>query len=205
MAQRTIAHMYDNYQDAQRVVTDLEAAGVPHSDISIVANADAQGRPATGATTAGTTTSASTGGGAGALLGAGVGGGVGLLAGLGALAIPGVGPVVAAGWLVATLAGAGIGAAGGGLVGSLTGAGVSKDEANVYAEGVRGGGSLVTVRADETMAARIEETMQRHSPVDWQQRRSSYGADWAGFDPDAPSRTRADADYDPATTTSRRL
>jgi hypothetical protein len=101
---------------------------------------------------------------------------------IGALAIPGVGPVVAAGWLVATLAGVGVGAASGGLVGSLTGAGVSHDEAHVYAEGVKRGGSLVTVRVEETAAPRVEAIMGQRGSTDWQQRRRSYGAGWKGSD-----------------------
>nr|WP_294524025.1 general stress protein [uncultured Rhodopila sp.] len=177
MTQRTIARLYDSYDHAQQVVTELEAAGVPHRDISLVANENTRNGSSTGHTT-----TAETAGGAGALLGTVAGGGVGLLAGIGALAIPGVGPVVAAGWLVATLTGAGIGAAAGGLVGALTGAGVNKEEAHVYAEGVRGGGSLVTVRVEDADAARAEEIMGRHGAVDWQQRRASYGPDWRGFD-----------------------
>jgi len=193
MAQRTIARMYDSYEEARTVVSELEAAGVPHSDISLVANADAHGRSSSSSAVTGGGTSAAdpadpddtnTGAGAkrGATVGTALGGGLGLLAGIGALAIPGVGPVVAAGWLVATLAGAGIGAASGGLVGSLTGAGVSRDEAHVYAEGVKRGGSLVTVRADDADAARVEGVMARRSTADWQQRRTSYGSDWKGFD-----------------------
>jgi hypothetical protein len=177
MTQRTVARLYDSYEHAKQVVNELEAAGVPHRDISLVANETTQNGSATGRTT-----TAETAGGAGAVLGTVAGGGVGLLAGIGALAIPGVGPVVAAGWLVATVTGAGIGAAAGGLVGALTGAGVSKEEAHVYAEGVRGGGSLVTVRVDDADAARAEEIMGRHGAVDWQQRRASYGPDWRGFD-----------------------
>jgi hypothetical protein len=196
MAQRTIARMYDSYDDAKTVVHELEASGVPHSEISLVANADAHGRASSL-----TDTSAVTGGGAhpldpaarddtdtgaggkrGAVLGGVLGGGAGLLAGIGALAIPGVGPVVAAGWLVATLVGVGVGAASGGLVGSLTGAGVSHDEAHVYAEGVKRGGSLVTVRVDEAEAPRVEAIMAQRSPTDWQQRRSTYGSEWKGFD-----------------------
>src|SRR6185437_13482826 len=110
--------------------------------------------PSSGTSTAertDTESKAASGAGTGATTGAVLGGGAGLLAGLGMLAIPGVGPVVAAGWLVATLAGAGagaaVGAAAGGLVGSLTAAGVPEREAHVYAEGVRRGSSLVTVRA----------------------------------------------------------
>jgi len=239
MAQRTIARMYDSYDHARTVVNELEASGVPHSDISLVANAAAQGgSPTTSATPAATAvgtssaypaepsqTHSGTGGGSGAVLGTALGGGVGLLAGIGALAIPGIGPVVAAGWLIATLTGAGVGAASGGLIGSLTGAGVSRDEAHVYAEGVRGGGSLVTVRTDEANAARVEEVMGRHGPVDWQQRRTAYGADWSGFDetssgkarsyptadapnvaaaPDVPA-PGADGTYAPGTDPGRRL
>jgi len=178
MAQRTITRMYDNYEDARAVVTDLEQAGIPHSDISLVANSDAHGRYA------GTTTgekSTGTGAGTGAVAGGVIGGGAGLLAGIGALAIPGVGPVVAAGWLIATLAGASVGAASGGLVGSLTGAGVSRDEAHVYSEGVKRGGSLVTVRTDETNLARVESVFAGHKTMDWQERRASYGSDWTGL------------------------
>ena len=182
MAQRTIARMYDSYDEAKSVVLALEAGGVPHSEISLVANADAKGRSSvTDATSA--DTHAGTGSGTGAVLGTLLGGGAGLLAGIGSLAIPGVGPVIAAGWLVATLTGAGVGAASGGLLGALTGAGVSNDEANVYAEGVKRGGSLVTVRADEADAPRIEGILAQHTTPDWQQRRTSYGNDWSGFKP----------------------
>jgi len=188
MAQHTLARMYDNFGDAEVIVRDLEAAGIPHGDISLVANADAQGRTTGMSNPSATTTDSTldsgsgTGAAAGALAGTVLGGGAGLLAGIGALAIPGVGPVVAAGWLVAALTGAGIGAASGGLVGSLTGAGVSHDEAHVYAEGVKRGGSLVTVRVDEAQAPRVETIMAQRPSVDWQQRRSSYGSDWRGLD-----------------------
>jgi hypothetical protein len=192
MAQRTIARMYDSYEHAQTVVNELEAAGIPQSDISLVANEKARTASSTGTTAAGDrSTTTETGTGTGAVLGTALGGGLGLLAGIGALAIPGVGPVVAAGWLVATLTGAGIGAAGGGLLGALTGAGLSHEEANVYAEGVRGGGSLVTVRTDDANAARIEEIMGRYNPVDWQQRRTAYGPEWTGFDETSHTRVRA--------------
>jgi hypothetical protein len=183
--------MYDSYDHAQAVVSDLEAAGIPQSDISLVANEKGR-HGSTAATGNGVTPETATG--AGAVLGTAVGGGVGLLAGIGALAIPGVGPVVAAGWLVATLTGAGIGAASGGLIGALTGAGISREEADVYAEGVRGGSSLVTVRVDEAHAARVEDVMGRHGPVDWQQRRAAYGSDWTGFDETSHGKVRSYSD-----------
>jgi len=196
MAQRTLARMYDSYDDARTVVADLEAARIPHHDISLVANADAHGRYSgterTSAVTGGgdhpldpadrDDSDAGSGAKRGAVLGGVLGGGAGLLAGIGALAIPGVGPVVAAGWLVATLAGVGVGAASGGLIGSLTGAGVSREEATVYSEGVKRGSSLVTVRVDEADAARVEAIMDRRGPVNWQERRASYGSGWTGTD-----------------------
>ncbi len=165
---RTIAHVYPTYAEATRVVQALESAGIPHSDISIVSGDKSAGTTGTSGTTTGTTTGmtsgdpeqgAATGAGTGASLGTVLGGGAGLLAGIGALAIPGIGPIVAAGWLVAALTGAGVGAAAGGLLGSLTGAGISEADAHTYQEGVNSGGTLVTVRADDAQAAHVEQVM----------------------------------------------
>jgi hypothetical protein len=189
---RTVAHLFDSYATAEAVVTELEAAGFSHDHVSIVA----QGSGATGANaTTGTMTTADpadttvaptteTGAGVGASIGTLVGGGAGLLAGIGALANPGVGPVIAAGWLIATLTGAGAGAAAGGLLGSLTGAGLPEERAHVYAEGVRRGSTLVTVRAEDTRATEAEAIMGRHNPVDLDQRGDAYRStgDWSRFD-----------------------
>jgi uncharacterized protein (TIGR02271 family) len=78
-----------------------------------------------------------------------VGGVIGLLAGVGALAIPGVGPIIAGGALASTLAGAGIGAAAGGLLGALVGMGVPEEDARHFEQGFQQGGILVTVQAGE--------------------------------------------------------
>jgi hypothetical protein len=197
MASQTITRLYDNHADAMEVVQQLEAANVPHSDISLVSN-DAEGLhsnvrqtgTATGLTSGDPDQGATTGAGTGASLGTALGGGAGLLAGIGALAIPGIGPIVAAGWLVAALTGAGVGAAACGLLGSLTGAGVSEADAHVHAEGVRRGGTLVTVRADETQAARVNSVLDGRTPVDLTSRRNEYeAAGWKGYDPAAPSYT----------------
>ena len=199
MATRTFTRLYDDHDDAVHVVQALEAAGIPHSDISLVAN-NVDNRYDTASATSGGADdaiadedAASTGTGAGATVGTVLGGGAGLLAGIGALAIPGVGPIVAAGWLIATLTGAGIGAAGGGILGSLVGAGVPEEHAHVYAEGVRRGGTLVTVRADEMQADRIETILDNRAPVDVAVRRTDYqGSGWTGFDEAAPAYTPAD-------------
>src|SRR5215204_6129664 len=166
--QRTITAMFDRYQDALEAVRRLEATGVAQSDVSIVSNDPAHrtqdDTTTTGATTARADTDDDTGTGAGtgASLGSLLGGGAGLLAGLGMLAIPGLGPVVAAGWLASTLVGAGAGAASGGLLGSLVGAGVSEADAQVYEEGVRRGGTLVTVRADDAQVDRVVDILDDH-------------------------------------------
>ena len=176
----TISRMYENYSDAAATVHDLEEAHLPGHDISLVANAGAHGRASTDSRPAHETHSG-TGAATGAGIGAALGGGVGLLAGIGSLAIPGIGPIVAAGWLVATLAGAGVGAASGGLIGALTGAGVSKEEAEVYDEGVRRGGSLVTVRVPDNEVPRVQAILNKRSSTDWQARRSEYES--AGWTP----------------------
>ena len=179
MAIQTYSRLYSTYGDAADVVRSLEASGVPHSDISIVGPEPTKGTD-TPATTDTTDTHAGNGAGTGATLGTILGGGAGLLAGIGSLAIPGVGPVVAAGWLIATLTGAGVGAAALGLAGSLVGSGVSHDEAHVYAEGVRRGGTLVSVRADETRRAEIEGMFAQHPSKDYQSANDEYRAGgWA--------------------------
>ncbi len=184
-----ITRLFDTYEHASQAVGELEASGIPHSDISIVANNQGGTIPAGDTTTTCTDEGdAVTGAGTGATIGTVLGGGAGLLAGLGMLAIPGVGPVVAAGWLIATAVGAGVGAGAGGLLGSLVGAGVDEDDAHVYAEGVRRGGTLVTARVDEGQRAAVEGVMDRFSGVDASSRGADYRAGgWEKFDEMAPA------------------
>lgn len=176
MAQQTVTALFDRYEDASAAVAKLEAGGVPHGDISLVSNNE--GDRHSGVTgdrvSPDTREKAKDGTGAGATLGTVVGGAAGLLAGLGLVAIPGVGPVVAAGWLVATLTGAGVGAAAGGLVGGLTGAGVSEKDAHAYGEGIRRGGTLVTVRADEARGPMIMDILEQHGSVDLDQKSAAW-------------------------------
>lgn len=190
----TISRLYDSYADAQRAVTSLEAAGVPHSDLSIVANnsdnwygADTKvDRDRDG------TDDRAEGAATGAGIGAGLGGAAGLLAGLGLLAIPGLGPVVAAGWLASTALAATAGAATGGVVGALTQAGVSEEEAPLYAEGVRRGGTLVSARVPDADRTRFDAILNQ-SAVDIRQRSSAWQkAGWKSFDPSAKPYTAND-------------
>ncbi|WP_019904760.1 general stress protein [Methylobacterium sp. 77] len=195
MAHQTITALYDSYDDASNAVAKLESSGISHSDISIVSsneNDRHSGRLASTDTTRRHTTetaeTASTGAGTGAGVGTLLGGAAGLLTGLGLLAIPGVGPVVAAGWLVTTLTGAGIGAAAGGLVGGLTGAGLSEADAHTYSEGVRRGGTLVTVKVDDARASHVMDVLEEHGSVNVTERAEGWKADgWT-----APSATPSD-------------
>jgi hypothetical protein len=176
---KTITGLFDDYSDASAAVSALEARGVPSSDISIVSN-NADERH-------GNDNNAAEGAGAGAGIGAAVGGVGGLLTGLGVMAIPGVGPVVAAGWLAATAAGAVAGAvaggAAGGLIGAMTDSGVPENDAHVYAEGVRRGGTLVTAKVDDSLYAEADAILRQRSWVDPEQRRSVYAEEgWTRFD-----------------------
>jgi len=189
---RTIAFLYDNHDDAVQTVRDLEAR-LPHDEISIVAN-DGKDHYVGSAMEH----DAASGAGTGAGIGAVVGGGAGLLAGLGILAIPGIGPVVAAGWLAATLAGAaagaGVGAVSGGIIEAMTSAGVTREDAHLYAEGVRRGGTLVVVRADESQVDAVEAIMREHHPVDTASRKTTWREEgWKAFDPQAAPYVPADA------------
>ena len=178
---RTVTGLYDNYDDARAAVKALEDAGVPSDDISIVTS------KANGPDVEGQGSHAADGAGTGAGLGALAGGAGGLLTGLGLLAIPGVGPVVAAGWLAATAVGAAAGAVAGGAVGGIVGAmvsaGVPEEEANFYAESIRRGGSVVTAKVDEGRVAQAQSILDGSRPVDVAARRASYAEQgWTRFD-----------------------
>jgi len=183
----TISRLYDSYSDAKSAVNDLEAAGVPHADISIIANNSDDWYSQNGKVDrdGDGVDDRAEGAGTGAGIGAGVGGAAGLLAGLGLLAIPGLGPVVAAGWLAATAVGAAAGAATGGVLGALTQAGVSKEDAETYAEGVRRGGTLVSARVQDADRGRLEAILDR-SAVNVENRRASWQkTGWSSYDPAA--------------------
>jgi len=190
----TITRLYDSHSEAHAVVEALRAANVGERNISVLAsNVDEWHRDNTPATYPDKdfdgkddrAEAAGTGAGVGAVLG----GTVGALTGLGIMAIPGVGPIVAAGWLVATLAGAAAGGATGGIIGALTQAGASPEEAEIYAESLRRGGAVVSVQTDEADRARVAAIMDR-SAVNVRDRGAAYRkAGWNRFDPAAPTFT----------------
>jgi uncharacterized membrane protein len=130
---------------AEEIVQQLQSQGFPNSEISVLMPDTGGTRPIghVKATKApeGATTGATTGG--------VTGGVIGLLAGIGALAIPGVGPFIAAGPIMAALSGAAVGAATGGVVGGLIGLGIPEIEAKRYEENLKRGNYLIAVHADQ--------------------------------------------------------
>lgn len=175
---KSVVGLFDTIAQADQAVQALLDSGIPREDISAVANdpggsydhSAAAGEP-----------NVSEGAGVGAIGGTLVGGTFGLLAGLGVMVIPGIGPILAAGPLLAaigaTALGAGVGAAAGGLIGALSGAGVPQTDAQLYAEGVRRGGTLLVVTADDTQANPVADLLQRYGAVDLHERQAGWQGD----------------------------
>ncbi|NVN86376.1 MAG: hypothetical protein HXX15_09850 [Rhodopseudomonas sp.] len=175
----TISRLFDDVIEAQRAIHRLRQAGVEHDEISLVANnsdkwfaPDLKGAAEKGAA-----------------VGAGFGGFGGLLVGLGLLAVPGIGEVVAVGWLAAALTGAVAAGAAGSVIGMLAETGVATNEAEVYAESIRRGGSLVTARVEEAERSRLEAELDPSSVNVAHRCDHLTSSGWAGFDRDAPSLT----------------
>jgi uncharacterized protein (TIGR02271 family) len=148
----TVVGLFKNQVDAERAIDRLKQAGFSESQIGVAMRDRSQQQELV----EGTGTQAAEGAATGAVSGGVLGGVIGLLAGVGALAIPGIGPIIAGGALASTLAGAGIGAAAGGLLGALMGMGIPEEDARHFDEGFRSGGTLVTVNAQ----GREEEARQ---------------------------------------------
>jgi len=180
-----ITRSYDTYASAKQVVRELKDAGFKDSEISLVAHRHQEDD------------SIMDGVATGAGIGAATGGAVGLLTGLGLMAIPGVGPVVAAGWLAATAAGAvaggATGAAAGGIIDALVDSGIDRDDAPVYAEHLRRGGTVVSVRTADDRRTAAEAIMDRAKPVNMTARRRAYAdAGWTSYDSEGREWTRKD-------------
>lgn len=143
--EKHIVGVYDNEQDAISAVEDLKRQGYAAEDISVIGKNNEEVEDINDAT--GTKTEEGLA--AGAATGGVLGGLTGLLAGIGALAIPGIGPIVAAGPIAATLTGAAVGAGAGGLTGALIGMGIPEEDADRYEGYVNEGKILVVVERRE--------------------------------------------------------
>ena len=177
----TVIGLFENVHEAEDAVRKLQDGGYSREDTSVVAGQTKHraqqsaefpdllaGSPGRDSKLDRAADAAADAG-----IGAALGGLGGLLVGLAALAIPGLGPIVAAGPIVATLSGMGIGAAAGGIIGALTEAGVPKEEAKAYAEGIRRGQVLVTVKVhDQARAERAREILDSSGAMDVEDRPS---------------------------------
>jgi hypothetical protein len=187
----TVCRLYDSYIDANRVVLALEAAGVPPSETSVISNNSDSWYSVTKTANAVPARKDETGSKAGGKVeGAAIGVAIGATAATTAslitmLAIPGVGAIVGAGWLAAVLGSMAIGGVTGGLLGALTNAGISEEDAQVYVEGVRRGGTLVAARVAQGELPRIVPMMDQ-SAVKVGERGELYRkSGWQSFDPNA--------------------
>jgi hypothetical protein len=180
----TILATFDTEEQAHRAIQDLTDSGFKRSDIGLALHDkdNAYDKLAT---------EDDVSGGEGASFGATVGGVLGAVVGLGAIVIPGIGPIVAAGPLAAALGaltgaavGATTGAVTGGITASLLDMGVSEEDAHYYAESIRRGAALVSVTAHEGDRERAAHILRSHHPIDIDQRIAQWRArGWQGFDP----------------------
>jgi hypothetical protein len=187
----TVCRLYDLCGDANLVVLALESAGVPSSDTSIISNNSDSWYSAAktpGVVPVQKDSAGGEGGGKteGAVLGAAIGATAATAASLITMfAIPGVGTVVGAGWLAAMLGSMAVGGVAGGLLGALTNAGISEEDAQVLAEGVRRGGTLVIARVPQNDVARVVAMMDRNA-VKLEERCDLYRkSGWQSFNPNA--------------------
>ncbi|CAH1216192.1 hypothetical protein PAECIP111892_04265 [Paenibacillus auburnensis] len=156
---KKIVGVFHNEHEASRAIEDLKSRGFLTEDISVIA----RDKRDVDAISDETGTKAPEGMASGAATGGLLGGVTGLLAGIGALAIPGIGPIIAAGPIAATLAGAAVGAGTGGLVGGLIGLGIPEDEAESYDNYVDEGRILVMVDADSSRSNDVYEVFRNHN------------------------------------------
>jgi len=163
---KTVAGLFQTPTAAERALQDLRSASIAPDRLSVIARDKQRARDIADETGAEVATGAATGAGVGAILG----GAAGWLVGIGALAIPGLGPIVAAGPIAASLgvagttaaAGAGVGVVTGGVIGALTGWGFSEAEAQAYQKGVERGEILLAVELpDNADEDRIEDIFKR--------------------------------------------
>jgi uncharacterized membrane protein len=211
---KTIVGSFDSNREAQQVVQELVRSGIAQDDINVIASNIRNEYRAPDATststpsaddmddTAAAAKDHTSGAAAGAVTGGVIGGVAGFALAFTSLTIPIVGPVIAAGPIVATLTGAGVGVVAGGLIGGLTDLGVPHEHAEYYAESVRRGGALVTVRTDETRTDEVTRIMQRHGAIDINKRAETWRTSgWEGFDEAAKPYTIEDIERERAVST----
>lgn len=143
---KAVFAIFQDRYTLERAVDSLKVSGFRHSDISVLMQSESETRDFAHEKHTKAPEGATTGGATGVL----AGGALGWLAGAGALAIPGIGPFVAAGPIMAAIAGAGIGGVVGGITGGLVGMGIPEYEAKRFESYVKNGGLLLSVHVDDS-------------------------------------------------------
>jgi hypothetical protein len=160
----------DSAARAQRIITDLRDAGFPSANISVLF----PDRTGTHDFRHDAHTKAPEGASAGIGTGALLGGTLGWLSGVGAVAVPGLGALIAAGPILAALSGAAAGAAVGGISGALLGYAVPEFEATLYETRLRDGNYLISVHTESIVQqAHVREILAKNGATDISQRRES--------------------------------
>ena len=169
---RRAVGVFSTRQEAEIALSELKNSGFPMARLSVIArDADRHDELAGADLSDRVTNETDEGAATGAVTGTALGGLAGLLVGLGALTIPGAGPLIAAGsigtTLATTAAGAGIGAASGGFVGSLAGLGIADEKAQVYGDRVSQGGYLVIVDGTSEEIRLAETILSARGIQEW--------------------------------------
>jgi Protein of unknown function (DUF3341) len=160
---KSVFGIYPSRSAVENAVLALKDAGFQHSDVSVLLPENLGNREIATEKNTKAPEGAATGAGSGAV----IGGTLGWLVGIGALAIPGLGPFIAAGPIMAALAGAGVGGAVGGVTGALVGMGIPEFEAKRYEGRLQKGGILISVHCDTSEEVkRAKDILQRTGAED---------------------------------------
>lgn len=179
---RVVYGIYRDRSQVEHAIDELRASGFRLEDISVLLPKNAGTKEFAHEKH----TKAPEGTAAGATVGGVVGGSLGLLAGLGALAIPGLGPFIAAGPIMAALTGVGAGGIVGGLVGALAGMGIPEYEAKRYEGLLKKGGILMSVHCDDSDWVSPAKKVMQHTGADDISSTGEAGADYATTDRPMP-------------------
>ncbi|MGE7610837.1 general stress protein [Paenibacillus sp. NPDC101420] len=169
---KKIVGIFDTEQEATRAIEGLHNQGFSNDEISVITRDRDELRHISDDTG----TKAPEGVATGAATGGVLGGVTGLLAGIGALAIPGIGPILAAGPIVATLTGVAVGAGAGGLVGGLIGLGIPEDEAKEY-EGYVDSGKILVLVEDNGRGYQAHDVFRDNRSLNAQRYEGVYNED----------------------------
>jgi hypothetical protein len=196
MSDKTVVALFDNFANAKAATVAALDGGVAADRIALFANSIMGDHPTLSTNPAyakeeyTTDNEKQPGAVTGAEVGIGIGGAAGIVLAASAIVIPGIGPLAAFGTLAVAAAGAAGGGIVGGIIGALTGHGVTDSDAHLYAEGVRRGGTLMTVVVADDAVDQITRIAKSHGAVDIGKRGENWIAEgWVSFDIDAPPLT----------------